>query len=298
VIYKNDLKYRESRGLNENKIDWNQNNIKHLFNIDHDSKEYRVAESKTSNYVDLDMTMTKLNKIPSFIRNNVFVNLEHLFLSNNILTGSIDLRFLRNLKMIDIDNNEIVELFLPQSIVEISASHNKLNSFKCDYPNLKRIKISNNTLNDLDIKMCDKLETLEANDNKLNDVDFSSFRFLKRLIVYTNPIKTIKFPPECMYVDVSETSIDKIEDIGKTEHLVLNHCKLIRQLPSSDTVKTLELIDTPVSKLMFYKNFELILLQLNLTDSISSKYKKCGGNIQIRKNKFLVISRGIDIRDE
>ena len=46
-----------------NKIDWNQNDIKHLMKTDHDTLEYRLNESKNTNYNDLDLEMLKLNDL-------------------------------------------------------------------------------------------------------------------------------------------------------------------------------------------------------------------------------------------
>jgi len=295
IIYKNDLKYREDRNLDINKIDWNQNDIKHLMKMDHDTLEYRLNESNNTNYNDLDLEMLKLNQLPSIIRNDIFFNLKHLFISNNSLNEKIDLSFLKNLEILDITNNNINNIIVPNSLIELSACNNSITQFISNNK-LKRLKISNNKITELNIP--NTIEILEINNNLISSYDFSSYDRLNRLIIFSNPLKKILLPKYVLYVDLSETQIENISNLYKIEHLVLNSCNFIRELPQSDNIKTIELINTPIEKLYFYKNYELILTQLNLTKNISSKYKKSNANIQIRKNLYLVISKGINIIDD
>ncbi len=292
IIYKNDLKFKNERNINFDKIDWEQNDIKHLIKIDHDSLEYRINESKNTNYNDFDLELMNLNIIPDMIKNNIFLNLKHLFLSNNNLSDSIDLSFLKSLEILDLTNNNITKIIIPDSLVELSICKNNLTEFISNNK-IKRLKISNNKIKKLVVS--NNIEILEANNNLINDYDFSNFKKLNKLIIYSNPLSSIKFPPECTYIDLSETNINYIDNLYKIEHLVLNKCINIKNLPLSDNLKTLEIIETPIDKLYFYNNYELILLQLNLTQNVSSKYKKSNANIQIRKNTFLVISKGVNL---
>ena len=82
-----------------------------------------------------------------------------------------------------------------------------------------------------------------------------------------------------------------MDNINNIEHLVLNQCDNIKELPKSDYLKTLEIINTPIEKLQFYKEFELIIFQMNLVKNVSSKYKLSNANIQLRKNIYIVISK-------
>ena len=150
----------------------------------------------------------------------------------------------------------------------------------------------------IELNIPNTIEILEINNNLISSYDFSSYVRLNRLIIFSNPLKNILLPKYVLYVDLSETQIENISNLYKIEHLVLNSCNFIRELPQSDIIKTIELINTPIEKLYFYKNYELILTQLNLTKNISSKYKKSNANIQIRKNLYLVISKGINIIDD
>lgn len=295
VIYKNDLKYKKDRNIDINKIDWEQNDIKHLIKIDHDTLEYRLNESKNSNYNYLDLDMLELNNLPEILNNNIFFNLKYLFISNNNLKGSIDLSFLKNLETLDITNNNINKIIVPDSLTELSACNNSITEF-ISHGKLKRLKMANNKITEL--CMSNTIEILEINNNKIESYDFSNYDKLNKIIIFSNPLKKILLPNYVSYVDLSETQIENISNLYKTEHLVLNNCNFIKKLPQSDNIKTIELIGTPIEKLYFYKNYELIITQLNLTKNISSKYKDLGANIQIRKNLYLVISRGINIIDD
>lgn len=304
IIYKNDLKYREIRNLDFNKIDWSQNDwsqndIKDCMKTDHDTLDYRINESKKCNYFYLDLEMLALDNLhlPIMLKNNTFFNLTHLFLSNNNIEGNIDLSFLKNLETLDITNNKINNIIIPNSLIELSACNNNIIQFNSNSnEKLKRLKISNNKLTKIFIS--NTIEILEINNNLIESYDFTNYDKLKRIILFSNPLKEILLPKYVLYIDLSETQINNISNLYNTEHLVLNNCNLIKNLPLSDHIKTIELIGTPIEKLYFYKNYELILTQLNLTKNISSKYKKSNANIQIKKNLYLIISKKVNIIDD
>jgi len=300
VIYENDLKFRESRNLDLNKIDWNKNDIKHLYNIDHDSIEYRVSEFQKSGGSDLDLADMKLIKIPDIIYSNLskFINLKHLFLSNNDLKGVLNLSNLHYLELVDVDNNKITNIILPPNLLEFSCNNNLLESLP-SLNKIKRLRLSNNKINlfnNFDLNK--EIEIIELDNNNITSIDLFNYNNLYRCILFNNPLTQIKISKNLKYLDISETKLIELDNINNIEHLVTNNCNYLTNIPISYNLKTLEIINTPINKLYFYKNFELIILQLNLTKNISSKYKSCNANIQIRKNIFLVISKGIQIQDE
>lgn len=299
VIYQNDLKFRSSRNLDENKIDWEQNNIKNIYNVDHDSFEYRIKDCIKSNFVDLDLEQMTLQEMPKQIfTNNNFLNLKHLFLSNNNIEGFLDLSYFEKLELIDVDSNKITKIKLPLNLMEFSANNNLIE--KIPYlEKAKRFRLSNNKIEHFDKELINKnIEIIEINNNNICNIDLSDFKMLKRFICFTNPLTQIEFSDNLIYADLSETKIIKLNNLNKIEHIVLNNCPFLKELPKSDFLKTLEIINTPIQKINFYTNFELIILQMNLTKNISSKYKHINANMKIRKNIYLVISRGIDIQDE
>jgi hypothetical protein len=299
VIYKNDLKFRSSRNLDEKKIDWEQNNIKNIYKVDHDSFEYRVNDCIKTNFIDLDLEQMNLKEIPiQIFTNDNFLNLKHLFLSNNNIEGFLDLSYFKKLELIDVDNNKITKIKLPNSLMEFSANNNLLEQIPY-LEKAKRFRLSNNKIDTFDTKIINKnIEIIEINNNNICNIDLTGFNMLKRFICFTNPLTQIVLSDNLIYADLSETKIVKINNLNKIEHIVLNNCTFLRELPKSDYLKILEIINTPIEKINFYTNFELIILQMNLTKNISSKYKQVNSNMKIRKNIYLVISRGIDVHDE
>ena len=290
VIYQNDLKFRNQRLLDESKIDWNQNNIKHLYGVDHDSLEYRIKDSDNNKNIEIDLREMKLNNIPNEIKSNKFINLSHLFLSNNNLTGYLDFSMFKNLITLDLDSNDITKIKLPENLSELSINNNKLEYIECN-KKLLRLKASNNNIANISIET--NIEILELDNNKIEKLNIDKLNKLERLIIFCNPIKNIKLSSNLTYLDISETNIDNIDYISSDRliHLVANSCINLKILPRLKELKILEIINTPIDKLFFYENFELIILQFNLTKNISTKYKENGANIQIRKNTLLVISR-------
>jgi Leucine-rich repeat (LRR) protein len=291
VIYQNDLKFRNMRNLDKLKIDWSQNNISHLYDINHDTLEFRFDESKQSNNKDLDLRHLNLLEIPTQINIYFLNNLQYLFLSHNKLSGKIDFSKFINLISLDLDNNNITEIILPQKLIELSINNNSLSLLNCN-KNLVRLKLSHNKLNNILLSV--NLEILEIDNNNFTNIDISNLSLLKRFIVYSNPLNNITFTPSIEYADISETNISEIicNNVSHNlEHLVANTCKNLKDIPKFNKLKNLELINTPIDKLYYYDNFELIIVQFNLTKNISKKYEENGANIQIRKNTLLVISK-------
>jgi hypothetical protein len=293
VIYQNDLKFRNNRNLDETKIDWNQNNIKHLYNINHDTLEYRIKESNENNNNEIDLRELKLLNIPNEIKTTKFINLSHLFLSNNNLNDFIDISMFKNLTSIDLDNNRIKKIKLPNELKECSINNNELISLELN-KKLIRLKASNNKLEN--ITLLDNLEIVELDNNQLKNINIDNLKSLEKLIIFSNPLDTINISNNNLsYLDISETNITQLNLSDNIISVVANSCKNLKEITKSKSLKNLELINSPVDKLYYYDNFELIILQLNTTKNVSKKYKENNANIQIRQNILLVISRGVEI---
>lgn len=292
-IYENDLKFRSSRNLNLSNIDWKQNDIKHLYDIDHDTLQYRTEACIKSGYNDLDLEQMNISNIPTYLfNNNNFSNIKNLFISNNNLIDQINLSFFKNLEMVDLDNNKLTNIILPNNIIEISCNNNLLDSIP-DLKKAKRCRMSNNKIKIFSISSID-IEIIELDNNDITQIDISQYNKLKKIVIFKNPLTYIKMSNNNVnlkYVDLSETKIINLDNINHINHLVLNHCIYIRELPKSDYLQTLEIINTPIEKLQFYKEFELIIFQMNLVKNVSSKYKLANANIQLRKNIYVVISK-------
>jgi len=292
VIYQNDLKHRNMTKLDINKIDWKQNDIRHLYNINHDTLEYRFKESEKDNYQHIDLTNLNLINLPKQLDSNIFYNnLLHLFISNNNIKGKLNLSNFKKLESIDIDNNEIDEIILPESLKELSISNNKLKYIKCN-KNLIRIKCSNNLLEKIDLN--NNLEICVFDNNKLTILDMRKLNLCEKIIIYNNPLQNLLTPSSLKYLDLSETLISELYDCDNLLHLVANKCINLKNLPKYKNIEFIEIIETPIEKLYFYEKYKLILIQLNITKNISKKYKENNALIQIRNNILLTISKGIE----
>jgi hypothetical protein len=294
VIYQNDLKFRNNRNLDETKIDWNQNNIKHLYNINHDTLEYRIKESDENKNNEIDLRELKLINIPNELKTTKFMNISHLFLSNNNLSEFIDISIFKNLLSVDLDNNNIKKIKLPTELKECSINNNALLSLELN-KNLIRLRASNNKLED--IILSDNLEIVELDNNRIKNINIDNLKSLEKLIIFSNPLDNINITDSLNYIDISETNITQLNLSDNIISVVANSCKNLKEITKSKSLQNLELINSPVDKLYYYDNFELIILQLNTTKNVSKKYKENNANIQIRQKILLVISRGIEINE-
>ena len=164
VIYQNDLKYKNLRNLDKSKIDWKQNNIEHLYDINHDTLEFRLHESDNMNNTEIDLRYMDLISLPFEIKLNKFVNLSYLFLSNNNLCGEIDISVFKKLSIADLDSNQITNIILPSQLLVLSINDNKLNNITCTSC-LIRLRASNNNISS--IILSNNIELLELDNNKL-----------------------------------------------------------------------------------------------------------------------------------
>jgi hypothetical protein len=292
VIYQNDLKHRNMTKLDINKIDWDKNDIRHLYNINHDTLEYRLNESGKDNYHNMDLTNINLTEIPKQIINNIlYSNLIHLFISNNNLKDTIDLSIFKKLETLDIDNNSIDNIILPISLKELSVCNNKLKHINCNN-NLSRLKCSFNLIENININKT--IEIIIVDNNKLTNLNLTNYNNCKKIVIFNNPLQQLIISPNIEYIDMSETLIFKLNDSDNLIHLVANSCKNLTKLQKYKNIEYIEVIDTPIDKLYYYEKYKLILLQINLTKNISKKYKDNNANIQIRNNILLAISKSID----
>lgn len=290
VIYKNDLKNREMTNIDINKIDWSQNDIRHLYNTNHDTLQYRLNESKNENNTNIDLTHLKLSNIPTEINNNLYYNnLRHLFISNNNINGLFNCSLFIKLETLDIDNNNIDDIILSENIRELSICNNKLKYIKCN-KNLLRLKCSHNEIEKIDFN--NKIQIIIADNNKLTNMNEQiNLINLTKLIIFNNPLINLNLSKNITYADISETLISNINETELLTHLVANNCVNLKVLPKYKNIEYIEIIGTPIDKLYFYEKFKLILLQINLTKNISKKYKDSNANIQIRNNILLAITK-------
>jgi hypothetical protein len=242
---------------------------------------------------DIDLENKQISNIPEIYFNDIYSNITQLFLGNNNIKGMLDLTFFKKLEILDIDNNFITSIKLHDTtkLIELCCSNNLLTSIPV-LNHIKRLKIANNKISSIQ-NINKNIEILEINNNNITQCDLSEFKLLKTLIIYTNPLTDITICDSLIYIDISETLLTNIKNLYNIETLVLNNCKNIQKLPLSNKIKNLELINTNIEKIKYYENYEFIISQLNKIKFISKKYKMNGANIEIKQNRFLVISSKI-----
>jgi hypothetical protein len=57
----------------------------------------------------------------------------------------------------------------------------------------------------------------------------------------------------------------------------------------------IEIIETPIKRLSYFENFDIILLSVNLTNKISSKYNHIANAIITQKGSIVSISKNLSI---
>ena len=123
----------------------------------------------------IDFTDLKLKEIPKQININIFfINLKHLFISNNNLSNNIDFRNFVNLETLDIDNNNIEYINIPDKLKELSICNNKLKTLNCK--KLLRLKCSNNLLEN--IILSSELEIIEIDNNKIQILNLTNLKLI------------------------------------------------------------------------------------------------------------------------
>lgn len=288
-IYENDLKFNKNKNidLNSKKVFFNSEELKNNINTNYNSLEYRLNELKKNSSTSLDLSIMNINIYTILNLQINYSKILYLFLNDNNILGELDLKKFTNLEVVDIENNNITSLILPNTITEIVLVNNKLNCLPNNI-NPIRIKASKNNLTEIPSSYTN-LEILELSENNIKKIN--RFNNLKKLIIDTNPIESIEEMYNLIYLDISSTNNVKLDNLPNLEHLVANSTKLTK-IPYLKSLKTIEIINSPINRIPYFENFKLILCSYDLTKNISSKYVDIGkAFIKLKKNNIICISR-------
>jgi Leucine-rich repeat (LRR) protein len=286
VVYKNDLKYRSNRDLNIDKIIFDNDEVKDLYNKNLDSLEYRLKECDDEKYTTLDlkhMDLIKLPEIPISIKKKI----KHLFMSDNELTELSSLSDFINLESVDISRNKLKCLpKLPISITELNCSFNLIDVLPdpTDVPNLAKLECNNNKLSKL--PNYKNLIILSVSKNNLESIP--SMLKLEKLSCFENKVNNISSCPKMQILDCSNNDLKNIPDMPLLIDLICNRND-IQTLPDLSELKYLECIGTNLKKLKYYKNLREMLLLKDQSDNlnISPEYKI--KNVTVHKKKYIGI---------
>lgn len=261
-IYENDIKY-----TNYNQIDINRTKgVKK----NKDTVEYRLKECMDNGGVTLDFSHLDLKTLPS-VPNSLWHTLHNLFLGSNDIAEIDDLRFLFELQVIDISNNNLTRLpKLPEHIEELTVKNNKLFNIdslsKCDC--LKRLDCSENTI--VKLPVIDNLEILICDKNKIDNMPL--YKTLKKLSCCDNFITDI---PEMNYLEVMECDKNRISIINNLQSLKELYCNKdpfeeIRGVPK---LEILHCCRTKVKKIEYIFSLKELVCDDNIDISLSKHYK-------------------------
>ena len=293
IIYENDLKFKHKRQIDfsSNLIEFSSDDIKTKSTQNLDTVEYRLIDAKKNNFIMIDLSHLSLSDMNRIFNSEHYENCEILFLNNNNLSGHVDFSKFLNLKVLDVQTNKIESLLLPRCIIELSASDNLIDKLQSDLPNLERLLINNNRLTI--INEYKNLVLLECAHNLIEVIQF--YPKIKKIIVNNNPLKSISQMPFLSYLDITECPIDLLPIFSNLKHLIATRTKLTVLDPQMINLEFIEIIDTPIKRLTYFENFDCILLSVNLTKSISSKYKSISKCIINQKGVIVSISKNLSI---
>jgi hypothetical protein len=287
-IYENDLKFNKNKNIdiNSDKVFFDSDNLKNNIKEDSNTLEYRLRELKKNSSTSLDLSHMNIDKNIILNLPILYSNIIYLFLNDNNLSGELDLTKFSNLEVIDIENNNLTSLTLPNSITEIVLVNNKLSKLPNNI-NPIRIKAIKNNL--IEIPPYSNLEILELSENNITKIN--KYDKLRKLIIDSNPIEYIDGMDNLLYLDISDTDNVKMGEMIKLEHLVAISTKLT-EIPLFKSLKTIEVINSPIKRIPYFENFELILCSYDQTKNISSKYVDLAkAFIKLKKNNVICISR-------
>ena len=290
-IYENDFKFNKFKNINTSstKIEFQSDDLKVKSTIDYDSIESRLLECKKNKSTSIDLSSMKINKESILNLPIDYSKIIFLFLNDNNLDGELDLRKFNNLEVLDIENNSLTNIILPSCMKELVINNNKLNNLPSNI-NPLRLKASNNLLSFIPDTYTN-IEIMELSYNMINKVN--KLDNLRKLIIDSNPLESIKTMEKLLYLDISDIKTDniKIDSMPNLLSFVANSTKL-QEIPFFKTLETIEVINTPIKKLQFFPKFNIILCSYSLTKNISSKYVDLtNAHIKIKHNNILCITR-------
>jgi Leucine-rich repeat (LRR) protein len=286
IVYENDLKYKKNRNLVKNKIIYDDKRLEYYIdNIDMDTIEYRIEESKKNNYLYLDLTNMDLINFPN-LPINIKKQVKYLFINDNELKTIPDLSDFINLKVLDISCNKITKIGkIPDTIIELNCNMNKIE----DLPNIKSLKKLDCSYNNIvTLPKYQNINKIICDNNKIKKIE--NYNTLIYLSCTDNKIVDINNCLNLKYLDCSNNKIIKLEQYHSLQDLICNNNN-IHELQNYTELKYLEIFSTNITKIPFMKKIKDILYDNNNDLLISNKYIE-NYNIQrrIHKNSKIILS--------
>lgn len=284
IVYNNDLKFKEFRNLDPNKIFWHQDFVeKAYYDENLDTIEYRLRECKKNNNEFLDLSHLHLKEVPN-IPNYISSSVKYLFINNNEIEILKNLEQFSNLEVLDVNNNNINFIkYLPSNLNEFCCKYNSIT----EIPPLEYLKILDCTCNMMEnIYKYPNLETLICCENNIRELP--NFIKLKKLICKFNKLKKIDIYG-LVYLDCSYNNITKINDCPLLKDLLCRNNKLEGIPDYLPNLQYLEIFNNKFDKIAYFPSLKELYCDLDGITNVPIEYQTKLADKKIYKNYLILI---------
>lgn len=285
IVYKNDLKFKDQRNLNPQKIEWNNDNLESIYyNQNLDTIHYRLEECEKNNFDYLDLSHLYLKEIP-LLSSKITKPIKYLFLNNNNLSNLKNIEQFTNLQVLDISNNSITTVdYLPKTINELCCKYNFIDKIT-SCRNLKILDCTNNKLVQLEEFM--NLEILFCSENNLNILPY--YPKLKKLVCKNNNLREINSFTELVYLDCSFNNITQIRYCPKLKDLLCRDNKLTGIPNNMNSLKYIEMYNNKFTEIYYYPNLKELYCDIDGIEKVPVEYKDKILDTKVYRDKYLII---------
>ncbi|MDY0932432.1 leucine-rich repeat domain-containing protein [Chryseobacterium sp. CFBP8996] len=119
---------------------------------------------------------------------------ENLFVAKKGITKTDDLAYFKNIKMIVLDDNSILDISIKKlhKLGLFSCTHCKASTFTAENLEfLTSVYLDNNQITDISLKSTSGIDQLTISLNKLKAIDVSSLTYLRKLNIEHNQIQQL-----------------------------------------------------------------------------------------------------------
>lgn len=283
IVYKNDLKYRINRNLDKSRIEWDNDDVKRLFDTDLDTLDYRIQECVTNNYEVLDLEGLDLKQIPQ-LNDAIYTKLSFLSLANNKITELNNLGLFKNLKVLDCLNNQIEEINnLPDTLEELNCRSNKVKQLILP-KNILRVDCAFNELSVIGFNNTTQLKSIICSHNKLTYIP--DIQSIEKLICCYNIINKLGKYPSIEILDCRCNKLDAILEYKTLRELYCSSNDIL-SISSLPALVLLDIIDTKITKVPFSEKLKELTCNVD-TVKISNKFNV--GTIEQFKTNYYIFT--------
>lgn len=247
-FYKNDLKFSNPEDVLDSEFDSEM--TEQLYNKHREKPkiELRLEEAHTENYKYLDLSklgigdkhLDQLLELPRVT--HILKKIEFLDLSNNKLNTMPDISKYPNIIHLDISHNTISGSIKNNTFVELSCTHNKINSIRSS--SIERLNASNNNIEHINVPQ------------------------IVIMIIDNNVLQNIHSYPRLKYLNCVGNQIECIANMDNLEELFVGNNRIIK-IMNLPKIIVLNCVNNPIDKIEYFPLLEMLMTS---TPVISKKY--------------------------